>query len=428
MAAYSIRRSPNSRFWNVHFRTPDPDKPGALVQRTRSTKQEKRAEALTAARSIVEAAEKEAGAGSAIGRKIAELVREAATLAEAGKLNVAGGRDIVRRMLLAVGAGEMRSFTVRDWMGQWLASKGEENAKPGGKGGKAKAYSPATYARYSGNVKTFLATIPSEKANGDLSMLTTEDILHWRDALRKEGRTASTVNDATKAIRTALNAARREGLVVMNVAEAVPMLAEEDSIRVTFSPEDVARVIEAADANWKGVVLLGYYTGASLSDITRLRWKQIDLTAGTMTYARGKTGVGVGMPLHRAAMEWLTEQPATDDPEGFVFPELAGLRPGGRNGLSAMFAGIMERAGIYGRVVEPEGAAGYTRKALSFHCLRHTCISAMANAGVSQELRMALVGQTQAKTNEIYTHRELGTLRAAIELLPGLPEVAGPKE
>ena len=88
----------------------------------------------------------------------------------------------------------------------------------------------------------------------------------------------------------------------------------------------------------------------------------------------------------------------------------------------------MERAGIDGREVEPEGAAGYKRKALSFHCLRHTCNSAMANAGVSQELRMALVGQTQAKTNEIYTHRELGTLRAAIELLPGLPEVTGPKE
>jgi hypothetical protein len=186
MAAFSIRKRPNSSFWIVNFRTPDPDKPGAFIQRTRSTKQEKRAEAEKAARAIVDAATREAGADTETGRKIAELVMEAATLAEGGKLNVAMGRDIVRRMLLAVGAGELRTYTIRDWMNEWLASKGEENAKPGGRGGKAKSYAVATYARYAGNVKTFLGAL-GDKADCDLSMLTKEDVLRWRDALREGG-------------------------------------------------------------------------------------------------------------------------------------------------------------------------------------------------------------------------------------------------
>jgi integrase len=129
------------------------------------------------------------------------------------------------------------------------------------------------------------------------------------------------------------------------------------------------------------------------------------------------------MPLHDDLAAFLTELPATDDPNGFLFPSLAGKAAAGKSGLSMAFKAIMAKAGITGATEEAEGKAGRARNALSFHCLRHTCNSAMANAGVPQEVRMALVGQTQAKTNEIYTHRELGPLRAAIELLPGLPEV-----
>jgi integrase len=207
------------------------------------------------------------------------------------------------------------------------------------------------------------------------------------------------------------------------------MLAEDDPIRATFSPEDVRRLIDAADPDWRGVILFGFFSGASLSDITNLRWQQIDLEAGTMSYARRKSSVPVVMPLHEELLKWLTDQPATDDSDAFVFPELAGMRAGGRNGLSALFTDIMKKAGIDGRELAPEGEAGYTRKALSFHCLRHTCNSMMANAGVPVDLRMALVGQTRPATNEVYTHREIGTLRGAVELMPGLHgEPKSPKE
>jgi integrase len=57
---------------------------------------------------------------------------------------------------------------------------------------------------------------------------------------------------------------------------------------------------------------------------------------------------------------------------------------------------------------------------LSFHSLRHTFNSSLANAGVSQERRMKLTGHTSAEVNTGYTHHEVETLRDEVNKLPRL--------
>jgi site-specific recombinase XerD len=57
---------------------------------------------------------------------------------------------------------------------------------------------------------------------------------------------------------------------------------------------------------------------------------------------------------------------------------------------------------------------------LSFHSLRHSFNSAMANAGVSQELRQRLTGHASKAINDRYTHTELETLRKAVGTVPSL--------
>src|SRR5262249_44887441 len=98
---------------------------------------------------------------------------------------------------------------------------------------------------------------------------------------------------------------------------------------------------------------------------------------------------------------------------------LAGKRTGGRFGLSGRFAAIMEKAGIEGKLTQPSG--GRTLSSLSFHSLRHSFNSAMANAGVSQEVRQKLTGHATAEMNAHYTHHELAPLRTAVGLIPSLP-------
>jgi integrase len=76
----------------------------------------------------------------------------------------------------------------------------------------------------------------------------------------------------------------------------------------------------------------------------------------------------------------------------------------------------MARAGVAGEVLHQarKGGQGRTVRTLTFHSLRHSFNSAMANAGVSQEIRMRLTGHVSAEMNKAYTHHELEPLRAAI--------------
>ncbi len=66
-----------------------------------------------------------------------------------------------------------------------------------------------------------------------------------------------------------------------------------------------------------------------------------------------------------------------------------------------------------------------SRASLTFHSLRHSFNSAMANAGVSQEIRMKLTGHSSAEMNKGYTHHELEPLRAAIAVIPGIGSKRG---
>jgi integrase len=71
---------------------------------------------------------------------------------------------------------------------------------------------------------------------------------------------------------------------------------------------------------------------------------------------------------------------------------------------------------VHGEVVRhtEKGRANTTK---SFHSLRHSFNSALANAGVARELRQVQTGHASERMNEIYTHRELEPMREAIEAI-----------
>jgi integrase len=106
-----------------------------------------------------------------------------------------------------------------------------------------------------------------------------------------------------------------------------------------------------------------------------------------------------------------------------VFPSLIGKSSGGeRSGLSTAFNKIMEQAGIKGRILRrrKKGSAGRTTTSLGFHALRHSFNSALANQGVSQEIRQRLTGHSDQAMNRKYTHHEIKVLRAAVDALPSV--------
>jgi integrase len=175
--------------------------------------------------------------------------------------------------------------------------------------------------------------------------------------------------------------------------------------------------------DWRGLILAGYYAGARLSDLARLRWRAIDLAERSITFKQKKTDTKIKIPIHSELLDYLLSRSVPDDETKPLFPSLHHKPGTGRNGLSMSFKRIMVAAGIEdGTARERPGAKGHRVSRLSFHSLRHSFTSALANAGVSAELRQRLTGHSDSRSLQLYTHHEFEVIREAIETLGRLPK------
>lgn len=75
--------------------------------------------------------------------------------------------------------------------------------------------------------------------------------------------------------------------------------------------------------------------------------------------------------------------------------------------------------------VQGKGTRKFTRR--TFHSLRHSFNSALANAGVAEEIRMKLTGHSSKAMNTRYTHLEMGMLKNAVTSLPLFATKAPPE-
>ncbi len=149
-----------------------------------------------------------------------------------------------------------------------------------------------------------------------------------------------------------------------------------------------------------------------------MQWDGVDLADETLTYTQAKTGAKVTAPLHPDLLARLEKLAGTDKPDVFILPKLACQRGSGRRGLSETFKKIMRQAGVDSQTVKGAGNQMFSRR--SFHALRHSFTSALANANVAPELRMKLTGHKTEREHQKYTHQELETLRQAVLKLPSL--------
>ena len=252
--------------------------------------------------------------------------------------------------------------------------------------GERAAVSGATLTRYRQVVADFLDGI-GPVGNQRLEAVTSEHVLRHREQLESEGRAPATVNFTLKRVlKRAFKAAIDEGIITRNPCATVRLIQDRDKAdKHVFSPEQVSKLVEAAEGDWKGLIISAYYTGGRLSDLARLTWSNIDLSQNKKVIrfmqkkTKGKIPKSkVEIPIHEALEEYLLSGPTSGGPNAPVFPELHGKPGSGKSGLSMAFKRIMAKAGIDAGVIrERSGAAGRSVSALSFHSLRHSFNSAL---------------------------------------------------
>jgi integrase len=347
-------------------------------------------------------------------------------MAAQGTLTETRARELIGEVLERTSGDSLPFYTTEGWLRDWL--RGKEVSK-----------SKNTHLKYSHTIESFIKGVGG-RARLNIAAITPKDIESFRDAQIASGKHPNTVRYLVKQLRIPFNAARRQGIITHNPAESVELPGKaknEDGAEATrdvFAPKQVRALMNAAvirergkpvfDAGeeWRGAILYAYFTGARLQDVANVTWSAIELPAKTITYRAKKTGKLVTIPIHPELENYLLELAAPDSGKAFVFPKLAGRGTGGRSGLSMTFSRIMARAHVAGEVMHKpkKGGRGRTVRTLTFHSLRHSFNSAMANAGVSQEVRMKLTGHVSAEMNKGYTHHELEPLRAAVRAIPSI--------
>jgi integrase len=323
-----------------------------------------------------------------------------------GEMAEAQVREVVNDILERAGESALPSPTTSEWLREWIKDK-EANKSEG------------TAERYGGVIEGFIEHL-GNRADKPLTSIAPRDIQNFLTHRKAKDKVSSTtINLDGKILRTCFNRARRQGIITTNPAEAIDLPVVNSVERGTFTNTDLTLLLGAAKGTeWETVIMFGFYTGARLGDCTRMEWGSIDLANATINYLDNKNQKQLLIPLHPDLAVHLEKLATSDKAQKYVTPKMSELGPGGRHGLSEGFKRIMRKAGLDLQTVKGSGVRSISRR--TFHALRHSFTSALANAGVSPELRMKLTGHKSAEVHRGYTHLELETLKTALGKLPGL--------
>jgi integrase len=283
-------------------------------------------------------------------------------------------------------------------------------------------------------ITSFLSSLGS-KANVALSDVTIQDVQRFIGQRLEHGRNPSTVRTDCKILNVPFALAVRQGLILMNPVAAAEIPAGEKESRFPFTTDQVGELLKAADRlavedkenaavwrEWKTCLLVGFYTGLRLSDAASLSLSHFDFESHLLKVRPKKTSRkkrDLNIPLH-SQLEAHVLDLAVADKGLLICPALAGRAVGGKYGLSTQFHRILLQASIAQETIAARGAAGNKFNKYTFHSLRHTFVSALANAGVAPDLRQILAGHSDARSHAVYTHTQLDTLRAAVGKLPSI--------
>jgi len=255
-----------------------------------------------------------------------------------------------------------------------------------------------------------------------LDVITKRMVTNFRDDLLKRVSPA-TAKKNLKILRAAFNDAISEGRMRENPAVGIKLKEKSQSHkRKPFPVEAIERLLEAADTEWRGMILTGFYTGARLGDVAQLTWDNVNLQTGELDFSAQKTDAEMGIPIAGTLMEYLTTLPSMDT-GGPIFPRCCtSYQQNKSTTLSGQFYRIMAKAGLVEKRTNKGGADKSSEKRStnkwSFHCLRHSLVSGLKNAGVGDFLAKEIAGHESDAISRIYSHADRTALRGAIDKLP----------
>lgn len=342
-------------------------------------------------------------------RAKAQKIADGYEVAARQKQTIRQIRNVIGDLHKTVTGQDVASITFREHCDNWLAEK--------------RGTAPATLTFYRGSVNKFL-TFLGEKADADISDIDARLILAYRNDLIAK-LSPKSVNHDLKTVKALFKAARRDNLVPDDPSEFVDSVrGGGSSVRRPFTPDEIRRLLAVATDEWRSMILFGLYTGLRISDVAMLRWSNVDLERREIAIVVQKTGKSLNLPIAAPLASHLESMPSSDDPRAPLHPKANSTweREGRTGRLGNQFADLLVDAGLRKpSVKEGRGKGQKARRdaqELSFHCLRHTAISLMKEAGIPESVVMAIAGHASKEVSARYTHVGNEAMQKAADALP----------
>jgi integrase len=248
------------------------------------------------------------------------------------------------------------------------------------------------------------------KANGEAGQPVVEVV-----AVKGEEPSNSSVNRDVALVSAALGRLVRLGHLERNPAGRVTRAREPVKARAVLSKEEVGRLLDSCDQDFRPFAAAGYYSGQRPGELLALRWGDVSFGNRTLTVFRTKVGLGDSIPLHptlAAELKALKERRAKEEKRVVQDDEHVFLSKGGRPEFDYRrpWRAALRRAGLD------------RRKGLTPYSLRHSFATHFLEHGAPSDLQQ-IMGHASYSTTARYVRAVSARARAGIEAL----EAGGPR-
>jgi len=259
-------------------------------------------------------------------------------------------------------------------------------------------FAPRTQEGYIRAVKSFSAFLGASPDTARFA-----DLRRYQLHLVSSGAGVPTINHAMTALRFLFAVTLRKPDIVIRL----PFIREPRRLPVVLSPEEVARLLDAASGlKYKAALSVAYGAGLRASEIISLKIGDIDSARMVVRVEQGKGRKDRYVMLSEHLLGLLRAWWKLARPQGWLFP--------GQNRVNPLTTRQLNRA------CHAAAQMAEIDKRVSLHTLRHSFATHLLEQKVDIRVIQVLLGHKKLDTTALYTHvaiKALGEVTSPLERL-----------
>jgi integrase/recombinase XerD len=227
-----------------------------------------------------------------------------------------------------------------------------------------------------------------------------EDVRRFQLHLAKNGADTPTLNSSVSALRFFFRVTLKRYAIVEHTA----FIHEPRKLPVVLSPEEVARLLDAAPGlKYKAALSVAYGAGLRAAEVISLKVGDIDSKRMVIRVEQGKGRKDRYVMLSPHLLELLRTWWKAARPQGWLFP--------GRDRVQPMTTRQLNRA------CHAAAQMAEINKRVSLHTLRHSFATHLLEQNIDIRVIQVLLGHAKLDTTALYTRVATKTIREVMSPL-----------